>query len=583
MTDGELLQQYRAKDCEASFREIVQRHLGLVRGVAGRTLTDAPDAGALDDAAMRVFAIVAHKAESLAPRASLAGWLVVATRQETLRFARNERTSRAAMISYTRENTPAATLTGDPAWAEALPHLDAALAHLGTTDREAVMMRFYEDRGFREIGQQLGRGEDAARKRVGAALEKMGAFLRRRGVTLPASALGSLLVSHLPTASAAEAARISAGALASAHAGKAWTLASALHTHPVAAIFIALLTVTAATGGGFALGSSTAVVVPPSTTAASTKDAALAPASDASRGSPSVNSAASMSAEQLAAELVRRRRHGQQPGAPTYQQLLEEIRPEQVPSIVAALDATHRADFHLHGSIVTDVFGLWAAAEPRAAGEAAVQRWKAGLVETWQLRGLLWEVMHTWGKTDAREAVAWLEAQHLPAATAASLVEPAFDAMVAADPAAAVDALVNLPWEDRRACLRDVDVPQDPALRATLLETLAAVSDEEIRAEIFIHTLGRRSGLSREEFQRLRFTRSDAGWSAMSTLADRMSEADGSARRALDYLWQEAPEEARPAILRLHFTEFRRKEARAASEWMQQRGLTDASVEALLR
>ena len=86
-----------------------------------------------------------------------------------------------------------------------------------------------------------------------------------------------------------------------------------------------------------------------------------------------------------------------------------------------------------------------------------------------------------------------------------------------------------------------------------------------------------------EEFQRLGFTRSDAGWSAMQAMADRMVEADRSHLRALDFLWQNAPQEARPAILRRHFTPFRERESRAASDWMRQRGLTDADVDASVR
>ena len=38
MNDGTLLGQYRMRNHGDSFREIVQRHLGLLRGVAARTL-----------------------------------------------------------------------------------------------------------------------------------------------------------------------------------------------------------------------------------------------------------------------------------------------------------------------------------------------------------------------------------------------------------------------------------------------------------------------------------------------------------------------------------------------------------------
>lgn len=59
----------------------------------------------------------------------------------------------------------------DP-WAATAPHLDAALNRLSETDRRLIFARFYERQPLREVGARLGITEDAARMRVGRALER---------------------------------------------------------------------------------------------------------------------------------------------------------------------------------------------------------------------------------------------------------------------------------------------------------------------------------------------------------------------------------------------------------------------------
>jgi DNA-directed RNA polymerase specialized sigma24 family protein len=54
-----------------------------------------------------------------------------------------------------------------------LPMLDDALGALRAGERDAVLLRFFEGRGFAEIGNALKMSEDAARMRVTRAVEKM--------------------------------------------------------------------------------------------------------------------------------------------------------------------------------------------------------------------------------------------------------------------------------------------------------------------------------------------------------------------------------------------------------------------------
>src|SRR5262249_39602665 len=71
--------------------------------------------------------------------------------------------------------------------------LDDVMHELSTSDREAVLMRYFERRPLAEIGKRLGLTENTARMRVERALDKLREGLARRGVTSTLSALTLLL------------------------------------------------------------------------------------------------------------------------------------------------------------------------------------------------------------------------------------------------------------------------------------------------------------------------------------------------------------------------------------------------------
>ena len=68
-------------------------------------------------------------------------------------------------------------------------NLDEALSRLPAADRSAIALRFLSGQGFAEVGASLGISEDAAKKRVARALERLRDQLSRRGVTSPADLL----------------------------------------------------------------------------------------------------------------------------------------------------------------------------------------------------------------------------------------------------------------------------------------------------------------------------------------------------------------------------------------------------------
>lgn len=207
-TDAALMRDYEVSGSEASFREIVERYLPLVHSAALRMVNG--DTHRAQDIAQTVFADLARKARALNPNAVLANWLWTATHHAAANVIRREqrRARREQTAAYDQElNTMPATET-EHDWEQLRPALDQALAELPSADRDAVLLRYFKQRELRAIGQILGLSEDAARKRVSRALDKLHGVLIRRGVTLSATALAATLSAHAVTAAPAGLATI---------------------------------------------------------------------------------------------------------------------------------------------------------------------------------------------------------------------------------------------------------------------------------------------------------------------------------------------------------------------------------------
>ena len=84
-----------------------------------------------------------------------------------------------------------------PAAPEIAEHLEPAMAQLDTEDRDALVLRYLADRGLREVGAELGISEEAARKRVTRALERLRSVLEQRSVSISVVVLASVLTSSM--------------------------------------------------------------------------------------------------------------------------------------------------------------------------------------------------------------------------------------------------------------------------------------------------------------------------------------------------------------------------------------------------
>src|SRR5437870_4060422 len=160
--DADLLAEFVRDHSEPAFTALVERHIGLVHSVALRH-TANPQHG--QDITQAVFIILARKAASLSRQTVLAGWLYHTARLTAANFQRAEirrirREQEVFMQSTLNESGP------DPLWAELSPLLDDAMARLRAGDRDALVLRYFQNKSFAEVGTAMGLRERAAQKRV---------------------------------------------------------------------------------------------------------------------------------------------------------------------------------------------------------------------------------------------------------------------------------------------------------------------------------------------------------------------------------------------------------------------------------
>jgi RNA polymerase sigma factor (sigma-70 family) len=202
MGDWQLLQAYAKNRSEAAFAELVRLHLDWVYSVALRHVGDPHLA---EDVVQSVFVLLASKARDLGPGTLLGGWLFRTTRHVAAhaRRAEQRRKIREA-TACTMSLDTASPDTDEVFWQQLAPHLDQAVAALSEADRSAVLLRFYEKMPLCQVGEKLGVSEEAAKKRVTRAVDKLREFLDRRGVKLSGVALAAVLAEKtVQTASAA--------------------------------------------------------------------------------------------------------------------------------------------------------------------------------------------------------------------------------------------------------------------------------------------------------------------------------------------------------------------------------------------
>ncbi len=185
-TDLDLLGEY-AHGSEKAFAALVARHLDLVYSAAMRQVRSSQLA---EDIAQSVFTDLARNVHQLKPDTVLAAWLYQVTRRTALNVSRSEG-RRLAREQIAVELADMNATSSD--WTQIEPWLDEAMETLEEPDRAAILLRYFENKSLRDVGETLGVGEDAAQKRVSRAVERLREFFSKRNVTIGASGLAVLI------------------------------------------------------------------------------------------------------------------------------------------------------------------------------------------------------------------------------------------------------------------------------------------------------------------------------------------------------------------------------------------------------
>jgi RNA polymerase sigma factor (sigma-70 family) len=154
LTDLELLNRYVCEHSEEAFAELTRPHVNLVYSAALRQVRTPQLA---EEVVQLAFMKLAANAQRLKQTTIVSAWLYQVARREAVdmirREARRHKREQAAQI-----NNMDAGPSSD--WTHVEPFLDEAMAALAETDRTVILLRFFENKSLREIGNALGTSED---------------------------------------------------------------------------------------------------------------------------------------------------------------------------------------------------------------------------------------------------------------------------------------------------------------------------------------------------------------------------------------------------------------------------------------
>src|SRR5262249_50509213 len=159
---------YVREGSEPAFAALVRKYIDLVYSAALRMVLDPHLA---EDVTQATFLAFAKGASRLENCSGLSGWFHRTTRNLAAATVRKEVRRRARETEAVTMNQDSSEISAS--WEELAPHLDGALDQLNAADRDALLLRYFERKTAREIGERLGLSEDAAQKRLVRALEQL--------------------------------------------------------------------------------------------------------------------------------------------------------------------------------------------------------------------------------------------------------------------------------------------------------------------------------------------------------------------------------------------------------------------------
>src|SRR5579862_7742996 len=191
MDDWRLLRQYRDEGSQAAFGRLVDRHIKMVYWTCRRDMENDQSA---EDATQVVFVLLAQKSASLRRNVSIAGWLFNTARL----VSRNVRRNEARRLRYEQEAIKSMEYDAaqEDGWQQVEPWLNDGLSKLPVSDRDILLLRYFEGLSIREVAQTVGASESAAKMRVTRALDRLRGYLTKKEVAVSSIALPALLAEH---------------------------------------------------------------------------------------------------------------------------------------------------------------------------------------------------------------------------------------------------------------------------------------------------------------------------------------------------------------------------------------------------
>lgn len=215
--DAQLLQAFCRGGSQEAFATLARRHAGLLYHAA---LRQTGQADLAEEAAQNALAILARKAGSLLQSGpSLSAWLHRTVCFEAAKLRRRERRHEDRLMKHRHDPTlePGDASLLPEVWEQVGPCLDEALNELPESDRQVVLLKYFEGWSFEEMARRLGGQSAAWRQRGSRALQRLRNRLARRGVVVPLAVLSAGLGSAFTqNASAAVTASLAAAPLTAA-------------------------------------------------------------------------------------------------------------------------------------------------------------------------------------------------------------------------------------------------------------------------------------------------------------------------------------------------------------------------------
>lgn len=188
-TDFDLLKLYVQRDSFEAFETLVQRHRRQVYNFIFKMVRKAE---AAEDIFQETFLRVVKNAHKYTPRAKFTTWTLQIARNLTLDYFKRESLRQHVSIDAGRSDDDrgiAALLTGnDPQSGEILvsrelvDEIREAVGRLPDNQREALVLRMYEDLPYAEISEVLGSPEGTVKYWVHEGISALSRHLERRGL-----------------------------------------------------------------------------------------------------------------------------------------------------------------------------------------------------------------------------------------------------------------------------------------------------------------------------------------------------------------------------------------------------------------